>query len=162
MPWGSDSLLIISCHILFLKQECKHAGSPSTAGQRGTTGQRTNRSKVPSRWSSEPGRVQARKTGAACLNQRRLVPLILCSYINKSTDVGQHQLTASMPLHTATTWTFILIGWGVKNKISSNMAGKDDINLRLVFLCGSIVAAPESEKGFVEIFHLLDAAEVVH
>lgn len=25
MPWGRESLLIISCHILFLKQECKHA-----------------------------------------------------------------------------------------------------------------------------------------
>lgn len=42
------------------------------------------------------------------------------------------------------------------------MAGKgttDDINGRLVFFCGSIVAAPESEKGFVEISHLLKAAE---
>lgn len=42
------------------------------------------------------------------------------------------------------------------------MAGKDDIHLRPVFLCGSIVAAAESGRGFVEIFHLLDAAEVVH
>lgn len=42
------------------------------------------------------------------------------------------------------------------------MAGKgttDDVNRRLVFFCGSIVAAPESEIGFVEISHLLKAAE---
>lgn len=44
------------------------------------------------------------------------------------------------------------------------MAGKgtrDDVNRQLVLFCGSIVAGPESEIGFVEISHLLKAAEVV-